>query len=92
MFIFNNEIFAIYGIQILSCLWAHPSLVPRPPLDLPAFNVVPLFACNIKSWEIEKGPGDEARHIQWSTLISAYGAGPPKVIGLTEGHGGEQHT
>ena len=24
-----------------------------------------------------------------STLISAYGVGPPKVIGLTEGHGGD---
>ena len=33
------------------------SLVPRPSLDLPAFD-----ACNIyiKSWEIERDPGDEA--------------------------------
>jgi hypothetical protein len=30
------------------------SLVPRPSLDLPAFNVAR------KSWEIERGPGDEA--------------------------------
>ena len=35
------------------------SLIPSPSLDLPAFNVA--FACNIKSWEIERGPGDEAR-------------------------------
>ena len=42
------------------------SLVPRPSLDLPTFNVTckkweeALFASNIKSWEIERGPGDEA--------------------------------
>ena len=29
--------------------------------------------------------------LYWSTLISAYGAGPPKVIGLTKGYGGEQY-
>ena len=29
--------------------------------------------------------------LYWSTLISAYGARLPKDIGLTEGHGGEQH-
>ena len=26
-------------------------------------------------------------YLYWSTLVSAYGAGPPKIIGLTEGHG-----
>ena len=31
------------------------------------------------------------KFLYWSILISAYGAGPSKVIGLTEGHGGEQH-
>ena len=31
------------------------SLVPRPSLDLPAFNVAR------KSWEIEGGPGDKAK-------------------------------
>ena len=31
------------------------SLIPRPSLDLQAINVAP-----IKSWEIKRGPGDEA--------------------------------
>ena len=35
------------------------SLVPWPSLGLPPFYVA-LFACNIKSWEIERGPGDKA--------------------------------
>jgi hypothetical protein len=57
------------------------SLVPRPSLDLPAFNVTrkkllratlkagrsrEFFACNIKSWEIERGPGDEATWIPYA--------------------------
>ena len=31
-------------------------------------------------------------HLYWAPLIFAYGAGPPKVSGPSEGHGGEQHT
>ena len=31
------------------------SLFPRPSLDLPAFNVAH------KSWEIERGPGNEVK-------------------------------
>jgi hypothetical protein len=27
-----------------------------------SISQLPLFACNIKSWEIERGPGDEATH------------------------------
>jgi hypothetical protein len=39
------------------------SLVPRPSLNLPAFNVV--------SWEIERGPGDEAKPSYHSTELAA---------------------
>ena len=30
------------------------------PLSISQLLMLPLFACNIKSWEIERGPGDEA--------------------------------
>jgi hypothetical protein len=44
------------------------SLVPRPSLDLPAFNVA--FVCNIKSWEIERGPVDEAANLHVCQLAN----------------------
>jgi hypothetical protein len=42
------------------------SLVPRPSLNLPAFNVAR------KSWEIERGPGDEMIYSKLQLLCNMY--------------------
>ena len=53
---------------LVSCQCSDSSLVPRPPLDLPAFNVAR------KKREVERGPGDEA------TVTVLIGSGSPKCI------------
>ena len=59
-----------------------PSVIPRPSLDLPAFNValkagrssegLGTTLGNIKSWEIERGLGDDARRTGWCGSIHTY--------------------
>jgi hypothetical protein len=50
MLYYDNKILHVYNIIALS----------PGPLSISQLLILQLFAYNIKSWEIERGPGDEA--------------------------------
>ena len=53
------------GHEMVGQVSLYISLVPRPSLDLPWQLLMSLFECNIKSWEIEREPGDEATYTSY---------------------------